>query len=82
MSYPVYPSLNSSLTYRFVDHDTFARFSGIGIGCQRLQATRTLKVIIGPDAPDPVDPPIIQGEFDEAPFTECYKIDDDDEVDQ
>jgi hypothetical protein len=64
--------------HRFVDRDAFARFSGIGIGCQRLQATQTLNIIIGPDAPDE-GPATTQGEFDESLFTECYKIDDDDD---
>ena len=35
--------------HRFVDRDAFARFAGIGVGCQRFQATQTLKVFIGPD---------------------------------
>ena len=68
--------------YRFVDRDAFARYSGIGIGCQRLQAAHILEVIIGPDAPDPVDSAAAQGGFDESLFDGCYKIDDDDEVDQ
>ena len=68
--------------YRFADRDAFARFSGIGIGCQRLQATHPLNLVVGPDTPDPVDPTLAPGEFDESLFAECYKIDDDDEVDQ
>ena len=70
-----------SCTYRFVDRDAFARFLGIGIGCQRLQAARSLEITIGPDAPDPTnsDPKIlVTSEFDESLFAECYKIDDDD----
>ena len=35
--------------YRFVDGDTFARFDGIGIGCQKFQATRTLSIQVGSD---------------------------------
>lgn len=35
--------------YRFVDRDAFARFAGIGIGCQRLQASRVLDIQSGPD---------------------------------
>ena len=72
---------------RFANRDAFARLSGIGIGCQRLQATRTLEITIGPDAPDPPettapDPPeMITGEFDESLFARCYTIDDEDEVD-
>jgi hypothetical protein len=57
----------------------FARFSGIGIGCQRLQATRTLEMIIGPDAPVPMDSAL--GKFDEGLFVGCYQIDDDDVAD-
>lgn len=53
------------------------RFLGIGIGCQQLQAAHISEIIVGPDAPDPVDPP----EFDDRLFDECYKIDDDDDVD-
>ena len=34
---------------RFVDRDAFARFAGIGIGCQRLQASQVLDIQIGPD---------------------------------
>lgn len=34
---------------RFVDRDAFARFAGIGIGCQRLQASQVLNIQIGPD---------------------------------
>ena len=34
---------------RFVDRDAFARFTGIGIGCQRLQASRVPDIHIGPD---------------------------------
>ena len=71
--------LLSSLLHecRFADHDAFARFSGIGVGSQRLQATRTLKIIIGPDAPDPVDP--VSSTFDGSLFDGCYKFDDDEE---
>ena len=72
-----YPS--HSQKYRFADHDAFARFSGIGIGCKQLQATRTLEIIIGPDAPDPVDP--VASEFDKSKFDGCYTIDDDNETD-
>jgi len=35
--------------HRFVDRDAFARFAGIGIGCQRLQASQVLNIQIGPD---------------------------------
>ena len=62
--------------HRFADRDAFARFSGIGIGCQRLQATRTLEIIIGPDAPDPVT-----SELDDDLFDGCYKFDDNDDAD-
>jgi len=34
---------------RFVDRDAFARFAGIGIGCQRLQASQVLDIQIGKD---------------------------------
>ena len=44
------------LCTRFVDRDAFARFLGIGIGCQRLQASHIPEIIIGPDAPDPIKP--------------------------
>lgn len=37
------------LLYRFVDRDAFARFAGIGVGCQRFQASRVLDVQVGPD---------------------------------
>jgi hypothetical protein len=52
------------------------------VGCQRLQATPTgiLEIIIGPDAPDHVDPPVTS-EFDDSPFAGYYKIDDDDGAD-
>ena len=36
-------------SHRFVDRDAFARFAGIGIGCQRFQATRVLDIQVGPD---------------------------------
>ena len=35
--------------HRFVDRDAFARFGGIGVGCQRFQATRVLDIQVGPD---------------------------------
>ena len=35
--------------HRFVDRDAFARFAGIGIGCQHFQATRVLDIRVGPD---------------------------------
>lgn len=60
---------------RFADRDAFARFSGIGIGCQQMQATRTLEIVIGPDAPDPAEP--AANEFDESLFEGCYTISDD-----
>lgn len=63
-------------THRFVNRDAFARFSGIGIGCQMLQATRSLELTIGPDAPDPPEP--AAGEFDESLFAGCYTMDDED----
>jgi len=78
---------------RFVDRDAFVRFSGIGIGCQRLQAARIPKIIIGDDAPDPVQPSTaewvpagetvepVTTEFDESRFAGCYTIDDDEDVD-
>jgi hypothetical protein len=62
--------------HRFVDRDAFARFSGIGIGCQQLQATQILEVVVGPDAPEPAD--AAESGFDEDLFTGCYKIDDND----
>lgn len=34
---------------RFVDRDAFARFAGIGIGCQRFQAPQPLDIRVGPD---------------------------------
>ena len=34
---------------RFADGDTFARFSGIGIGCQRFQSHQVLNIQVGPD---------------------------------
>lgn len=78
---------------RFADRDAFARFSGIGVGCQRLQATRVPEIIIGPDPPDPVksvpteqttaeqtvEP--ITSEFDEDRFAGCYTIDSDEDAD-
>lgn len=64
-----------SSKHRFADRDAFARFSGIGIGCQQMQATRALKIVIGLDAPDPVD--LAADEFDESLFEGCYTIDDD-----
>lgn len=36
-------------TTSFVDWDAFARFAGIGIGCQRFQAPRALNIQVGPD---------------------------------
>jgi hypothetical protein len=41
----------SIVTYgcRFVDRDAFARFAGIGIGCQHLQTSRVLNIQAGPD---------------------------------
>ena len=73
----VYPP-HSHPSYRFVDRDAFARFVGIGVGCQRLQATRILEIVIGPDAPDPANPPDTMGGLDGL-FAGCYKIDDDDD---
>ena len=35
--------------HRFVDRDAFARSTGIGIGCQRFQASKTLDIQVGPD---------------------------------
>lgn len=35
--------------HRFVDRDAFARFAGIGVGCQRFQATQVLNIEVGPD---------------------------------
>ena len=35
--------------HRFVDGDAFARFGGIGIGCQQFQAARILGIRVGPD---------------------------------
>jgi len=72
-----YHKIPHSSIHRFSDHDAFARFSGIGIGCQRLQATRTLKIVIGPDAPNPMGP--ITSEFESGLFEGCYKFDDDDD---
>ena len=40
-----------------------------------MQATRALKIVIGLDAPDPVD--LAADEFDESLFEGCYTIDDD-----
>ena len=34
---------------RFVDRDAFARFAGIGIGCQQFQASQVLDIQVGPD---------------------------------
>ena len=59
---------------RFLNRDSFARFSGIGIGCQQLQASHTLEILIGPDAPDPVD--AAKTISDETLLAGCYKIDD------
>ena len=61
---------------RFADHDAFARFSGIGIGCQRLQATHILEIAIGPDASGPAE--LVASEFDDNQFDGCYTMDDDD----
>ena len=36
-------------SHRFVDRDAFARFAGIGIGCQRFQSSRVLEIQSGPD---------------------------------
>ena len=78
---------------RFVDRDAFARFSGIGIGCQRLQSTHISEIIIGPDPPDPVKPSTteqvpagetaesVTNEFDESRFAGCYTIDDNEDAD-
>lgn len=38
-----------ALLCRFVDRDAFARFAGIGIGCQRFQASQVLNIQVGPD---------------------------------
>jgi len=35
--------------HRFVDRDAFARFAGIGVGCQHFQATQVLEIQVGPD---------------------------------
>ena len=81
------------LRARFVDRDAFARFSGIGIGCQRLQAAHVPEIILGPDPPDPVEPSVlgpvqageaaelVTSEFDESRFAGCYKIDDNEDAD-
>ena len=66
--------------HRFVDCDAFARFSGIGIGCQKLQAAHSQEITIGPNAPEPPSESVAV-EFDESLFADCYKIDDNDEVD-
>ncbi|KAF9646622.1 hypothetical protein BDM02DRAFT_3188674 [Thelephora ganbajun] len=63
-------------TNSFVDRDAFVRFSGIGIGCQRLQAIHVPEIGIGPDAPDPVE--LVMSKFDDSLFAGCYRIDDDD----
>ena len=68
--------LNLIRTSRFVDRDAFARLLGIGIGCQRLQATKSPEIVIGPDVPEPMEL-AIDG-FDESLFDRCYKFDDDD----
>lgn len=34
---------------RFIDRDAFARFAGIGIGCQQFQAAQVLDIQVGPD---------------------------------
>jgi len=58
-----------------------------------LQATRVPKIIIGPDAPDPVKPSEtervparetaepVTSEFDKSQFAGCYKIDNDEDED-
>lgn len=35
--------------YRLVDRDAFARFAGIGIGCQQFQASQVLNIQVGPN---------------------------------
>jgi len=80
-SHPCIHHLRLSLShaYRFADRDAFARFSGIGIGCQRLQATRVLEVVVGPDTPAPMN--LVTSELDDSLFDGCYTIDDDDDTD-
>ena len=77
-----FPSCVLSLTHRshrFVDCDTFARFAGIGIGCQWLQASNVLEISVGPDPPDPPVPgaPFEDGINDDR-FKDCYTIDPED----
>ena len=76
-----HPMRTLSLTYhpcRFVNRDAFARFAGIGIGCQRLQASNVLEISIGPDPPDPPPPdaPFEDG-VDDIRFKDCYVIEPD-----
>ena len=72
---PIHLFLTYPYLFRFVDRDAFARFSGIGVGCQQLQATCVHEIIVGPDAPDPIDGRITS-QFNNSLFTECYKMDD------
>jgi hypothetical protein len=69
--------LNLTCAPRFVDHNAFARSLGIGIGCQRLQATQTLEIVIGPNAPDPME--LTTNGFDESLFNTYYKFDNNDD---
>jgi len=56
----------------------FARFAGIGIGCQRYQASNVLEISVGPDPPDPDPGAPIVDDVDDDQFEGCYTFDDDD----
>lgn len=67
---------------RFVDRDAFARFAGIGIGCQRFQASQPLDIQVGPDhVVSPLDPDLDhdddEGEESEAGGSDNGTPDDD-----
>ena len=66
--------------HKFADCDIFARFLGISVGCQKLQATHSQEITIRPNAPEPPSE-LVAVEFDESLFADCYKINDDNEVD-
>jgi hypothetical protein len=63
---------------RFVDRDAFARFAGIGIGCQRFQALQPLNIQVGPDyVASPLSPQYHHDEESEASGTEDGATDED-----
>ena len=65
--------------HRFVDRDAFARFGGIGVGCQHFQATQVLNIRVGPD--HVTDTPISQNNGADSAEDDDTEDDDDTEGD-